>query len=58
MLIAILLISLFIFRQDLFNGGKKEKNILQKGTDAVNQAHQTVQVQDIHTSEVNQLLDN
>jgi competence protein ComGC len=56
MLIGLLLISIFIFRQDLFNGGKKTKTIFEKGTDAANQAKDITQVQNQQAQETNQII--
>ncbi len=58
MIIALLLVSLFIFRQDLFNGGKKTPNVLERGFEAVDQAKNVSNTEKERTQDINQILDN
>jgi hypothetical protein len=58
MLLAFFLICLFIFRQDIFNGGKKEPTIFEKGTNAIEQAKEVTHAQDMQTQQTNALIDN
>ncbi len=58
MLIAFFLICLFIFRQDIFGGNKKEPNMFKKGESAIEQAKEVTHAQDTQTTQTNDLVDN